>query len=569
MADFLDSSNEIHSFPSEYDPNTGEDLSLSKPKQMGLDLTPVRVMQAPDGRVIPVKYSDVQEATKLGLKPTEQVEAENAAQKSRNKTASGDIGYTPNKTESFWGNAANAATANTLPQVEGLIGGVKSSLNGGSFGSGFEGSKQAAQAVQTARERTNPITSELGSILGSGTTLAATGGVSNIPSMVAAGAGLGATSELENQINRDQPLSTQSIANAGGIGGAQALIGGIAGKGIQKLGNIANKAGTGFISQPVKEGFTEGLQGGELANPDVNRQVFKTGAVGARNFNDLTSGIKSEIGKTKGDLLNQIGPVDTNSIRDLINEEQQNIYNKYQDTAFSREKDSLNNTYNLFDEAKDTLKADPNNPVALDKVKQILQDVQYSDIKPIKQSRDALQSVHNVRNGIMNYLQDQSEKLGGTNAGYKNIAEAEDADALHSIQFTPQEVTSLGTNNPSASAIAKLDNAQQLNTKLQNNPAISNDIKSRFNDALNNLSEIGRKANLATTVSKGGLPNVANQAGYLLQKTPPIVQGIARTIYGIPEGIFNNLPIEIQKAISISPDLAKKFQTRNNQQSQQ
>jgi hypothetical protein len=593
MALFQDDNGSIIEHEDNFDPNTGENLSIndfvSKVKAKGGNVKPINLFQDTKGTQVAVPVGQEKKFIDLGLKPIQQIEAEQSAQQAHKKVLSGDIGYQPNKSESFLGSAVNSATANITPQVEGLLSHTPIGL-----GNNSQESREIAQSLQANRERENPISSALGSAVGTGVTAAATGGVSSIPKMVAAGAGLGGVSELESQINKEQPLSTEKIAQQGGLGGTEALVGAGIGKGIQKLGEIAGKAGKGLIPQNVRDNFLEGLQGKELASPEVNREVQKSGAIYAKHYNDALRDIKSEIGSTKGDLLHEIGmtniekpadilgingqkvgestantvgrvPVGQDTIRELIENEQKNLINAYDRTALSHEKESLNNAYNLLQESMDTIELNPPDAHTMDLIKQKLGDIQFDDVKPIKKSRDALKAIHNVREGIMNYLESQSEKLGGTNKSYKNLIDAEEADKLHSIQFSPSEVMSLGSDTPSAEAMNKLDNAEQFYSKIKNNPALSPEIKNRMGRLLDDMVTVAKRANVAKAAAKGGVANVANQAGYLLSKTPKPLQSFAKTVYGIPESIYNNLPIIIQRSIAMYPDLANKFKSQDNQ----
>jgi len=569
MAYFTDNQGNIIQHPDKYDKDTGENIGISEfinsAKQNGADVQPIHLFQDEKGQKVAVPYGQEKKFLDLGLKDIGQVSAEKSAQEAHEKLARGDIGYTPNKTESFWGTALNAATANLVPQATGLVAGVTNKLKGGSFGSRFNEEKEAEQAAQTARENANPITSEAGKILGSGLTLGLTGGVTSIPRMMAAGAGYNALSNVEEDINKNKPLSVGEVSEEGLQGAAEGLGGGILGKGIQKIGSMVSKAGKGILPKAIKEAY----MAENLTGPGVDREIQTQSATSSKNLMDAISDIKSEVGKRKSELLKGKGELTHEPIVDLINKEQLELLKPT--TGYAQDRESLNNAYDYLNEVKEDLIKNPNSPVSIDRAKQKLQDIEFNIDKPIRHSKEALKATHNVRNGIMNYLQDETEHLGGTNKGYKAILDAEEATGLQNIQLSPSEVLSLGSNNPSPAALNKFDNLIGFNNKIQSNASIDQTIKSKLNTLIDDMSNISKKANISKGVANTTSQNVANQVGNLVRSTPQWVQKTAKTIYGIPESVYNNLPLEIQRTIAIYPDYAKKFKNsmdKNNEQPQ-
>lgn len=564
--------------PDNYDPNTGENLAIndfvSKVTQKGGNVTPVNIFQDEKGNHVAVKHGDEKRFLDLGLKPLEQIKNEELSQKSHEDLLKGKIGYTPSKTESFIGSAASGASANITPQVSGALEGVRSLSKGGSFGSGYHQGKDIAQALQANRETENPISSTLGNIVGSGITTAAIGGISSIPKMALANAGLGGISEGVGAVNKDKNVyETEQAAQEGTLtGGVVGAAGGYLGKGVQKVAESLGKAGYEFIPQSIRQAFRDGLFKNNLANSEINKDEFKVGATYAKKIADTSRKLKNDVGQAKSDILHEVGPVSYDDVFNLIDNEQENLVKDFYGTKYSHEKESIDNALNLLEETKGTLKLHPNDPVLLDKTKQKIGDIQYDDVKPIKKSKDALDSIHRVRSGIAKHLEDAAEKitlpdseisgLGKTNEAYKNLVDIEEADKLHNIDFTPSEIISLGSSNPSASAVNKLDNFKILNDKIQNNIAVSNEIKQDYNTLLNDIETAASRATNAKNVAKGGLPNLANQIGYGISQTPLPLQTVGKLIFGVPQQIYKNLPVETQKMMELYPEYRKIMQEK-------
>lgn len=571
MAVFIDNNGNLIEHEDKYDPETGENTAINEfinsAKQKGQEVKPIHIFQDTKGQKVFVPYGNEKKFLDLGLKDIGQVSAEKSAQEAHEKLARGDIGYTPNKTESLWGKALNSASGNLVPQATGLVAGVANKLKGGTFGSRFNEEKEAEQAAQTARENANPITSEVGNIIGSGLTLGLTGGVTSIPRMMAAGAGYNALSNIEEDINKNKPLSVGEVSEEGLHGAAEALGGGILGKGIQKVGSMVSKAGKGVLPKAIKEAY----MAENLTGPGVDREIQTQAATSSKNLMDAISGIKTEIGEKKSDLLRKRGQLSHKPVIDLIDEEQAKLLKKQPKTGYSADLDSINNATEFLDEIKSDLRKNPRSPQAMDRAKQKLQDIEFNIDKPIRHSKEALKATHNVRNGIMNYLQDETEKLGGTNKGYKTILDAEDATGLKDIELSPSEVLSLGSNNPSPPALNKFDNLMNFYNKIKDNQVVDPNIKNKLSTNIANMLSISKKANISKGVANNTAQNVANQVGNLVRSTPQWVQKTAKTIYGIPESVYNNLPLEIQRTIAIYPDYAKKFKNsmdKNNEQPQ-
>lgn len=567
-----------------FDPETGENLAInefiSDVAKKGRKVTPVRIFQDfKNNKQVYVPYGQEKKFVELGLKPVEQLEAEESSTQAHNKLMRGETGYHPNETESFWNSALDTATANIRPQLAGVAGGVENTLKGGSFGRGFEEAKDISQAQHMNRERENPITSMLGSTAGSLATLGATGGATSIPRMIAAGAGLGGLNETEKGFNQDKSLGEIGNEAFEGAteGGAGALAGGLVGKGIQKAAEGLGKAGYGFIPSSVKKGFKEGIEGTDLANPEVNRAIQTRGSTLARDVQDIIygkGGIKSEVGQAKGDILEALknNPnISHNELNDLINKEQFNIVKAYDRTKYTDERESLNHAYNLLEEAKGTLDLNPNDPVEIDKAKQMLGELQYNKDKPIKNSRDAKNSINNVREKAKSYLEGLADNLQGTNQSYKTLLDADEADILNSARFTPEDITSLGKEAPTASVLNKIDNFKRLNDTLQGNPHLPQELKIKMNDILNKINRFSDQTETARSVAKGGFPNLANQIGYgahrfsnaLEDFTPdalkPVKNAVGETIYGIPTATYKSLPLQIQELIRLNPEYREKF----------
>ena len=93
--------------------------------------------------------------------------------------------------------------------------------------------------------------------------------------------------------------------------------------------------------------------------------------------------------------------------------------------------------------------------------------------------------------------------------------------------------------------------------------------KNKLNTLIDDMSNLAKKANISKGVANNTAQNVANQVGNLVRRTPQFAQELAKTIYGIPEAVYNNLPLEIQRTIAIYPDYAKKFKEASKNKNEQ
>ena len=158
-------------------------------------------------------------------------------------------------------------------------------------------------------------------------------------------------------------------------------------------------------------------------------------------------------------------------------------------------------------------------------------------------------------------------ELGGTNRAYKEIIEAQDPqDAYEAILLTPPEIESIGSDVPSATALLKLKNANELNKSIQENPFSPQSTKDTFNTLLQDLNEITERANIAKKIQSGKGILGAKLGNYLNPEKNALTKGIqqlnksaSKGINGVSEVYFNKLDPKIQKLIETSPKFAKKY----------
>lgn len=332
MSDFVDSKGLIHTFPSEYDPKTGEDLSLQQPKKLGLDLTPVKLMQTSDGKQVPVKFDELQEALKYGLKPVEQVQAENKAEFSNEKVLGGNINSTPNKTETLYSQLGNSLSLGTSPNIEGgaeaLIDKLKGSKD--SISDLYNNNKKAYQASLTAQQNQHPMESNIVKGIGTGI-LSIPAGELSIPAQLGASGAIGATSQANESVNQEKPLSQVATESAeSGLGSA---LGSGVGLGLGNLGATAAKA-TGKIAPAIlpKDSsnlYKYGAQGEDYLDAAVREKALNDTASASKNIFNTINQTGKNIGSLKGDELNNLGeesvtykidPNKVNNFKDLDNQ---------------------------------------------------------------------------------------------------------------------------------------------------------------------------------------------------------------------------------------------------------
>lgn len=220
----------------------------------------------------------------------------------------------------------------------------------------------------------------------------------------------------------------------------------------------------------------------------------------------------------------------------------------------------------LLNHAKYELETRPNSTHAIDSVKQTLGNKIFNE-GFLKKNYYGKEIIDQVREDAQKALEGHIPELGGTNRAYKEIIEAQDPqDAYEAILLTPPEIESIGSDVPSATALLKLKNANELNKSIQENPFSPQSTKDTFNTLLQDLNEITERANIAKKIQSGKGILGAKLGNYLNPEKNALTKGIqqlnksaSKGINGVSEVYFNKLDPKIQKLIETSPKFAKKY----------
>lgn len=595
---FLAPDNSLVEAPAEYDPKTGENLTISRISKLAPELKPVIMMQAPDSDTpISVPYDKLHFAISKGLKPFEQIQNENAANVAKQSIKEGNLGmfgeYNPTENESFKGGLARGLSSNIEPQVVGAVKGVANLAKGGDYLPAYREGRDIEESANTGLKEVNPKSYVGGELLGN-TAQFALGNEAELGSVaskipfgsfgrnIAGGTALGAASGAAESANKGQDISdiAENSAKNAGIGGAGAGLGygagklvGLAGEGISGL---ANKA----ITPEAKSSFQAALKGKDFNNPQVQKEVLDTAANYTGDLKNTIDEVRKLVGKQKETHLNSIGDIS----HDQINSSLENAYNKLD---FLESKTGDDEVLNAIKQGKSkiigamsTLEKNPNSAVAIDIVKRDLAAPIY-DTKGNFVSKSGTTNVH----GISSILEDARksaqeiieshlpDKIKGTNQAYKDILEAQHPqEAYDKVIPDLSQTDALIKGNKSLSIRKRLNNLEDFNKDIQNNPEISSDIKTKLNNIIDKYDDVIHDASIVNKISnasgiKPWTPENQTALGAKLgTKLAPqnsefgqSTQKTAQFINGVAKDYFDKQPPHIQKLIRTSPDFVKKL----------
>lgn len=314
MALFSDNNGNIIEHEDNFDPNTGENLSvndfINKVKQKGGNVTPINLFQDKKGQQVAVPYGQEKKFIDLGLKPVEQIEAENKADISNKKVLSGDINSTPNKTDTFYSQLGNSLSLGSSPNIEGAGEALIDKLRGSkdSLSNLYDTNKKAYQSSLTAQQNQHPIESNLVKGIGTGILSVPTGGL-NIPAQLGANAALGAAGQANESVNQENSLSQVAAQSAeSGLGSA---LGAGVGLGLGNLGTSAARA-TGKIAPALlpknsSNLYKYGVQGEDYLDPAVREKALNDTAGASKGLFNAIMQTGQNIGKLKGNELDNLG----------------------------------------------------------------------------------------------------------------------------------------------------------------------------------------------------------------------------------------------------------------------
>lgn len=573
MASFQAPNGQLVDVPDQYDPKTGENLALKTVQQQAPELSPVQIMVDPTSKQNVITPADkVNDALKLGLIPQDQYKNDQLAAQSKQKVQSGDIGYDSSKGSSLIGGLSKGLSANTLPVLSGIYGAAKNIVTGSdqSASEAYLNDRNAAQSVQTAQEKSNPITFGTGDIVGGSTLLAPAGG--SIGALAKAGALYGAGSNVGSDLSKGDlsNLGTNAISGAGegAIGG---VVGGLVGNAASGALKLAGNAISHAISPEAKQAFKLAASGEDLTNPEIQQKVINASVDYHNVLANNVEQIQKTLGQQKGDILSALDDlgVDHTPLINSIDDNIGQLKALSEKTGNSKELSSLDNAQKILTESKLTLAKNPDSATAIDKIKQDIGDEIYNQLPDAPLHRNVKNILQNVRSDAQHYLESQSDNLKGTNVGYKDVTDALNSTGLDQIVPSPSEMTSLGSLVPSDSALTKYNNLLSFNRNIQDNSSISPEVKSNLGGIVSDLQSIAQKSKTAKTIqgSVGHLnplksttqAPIAAMLGNQINNASNLIKPITDTINGIPRDIYNNLPIQLQNAIQTSPTIAQQI----------
>lgn len=318
LTHFKTSDGKLISSPSEFDTKTGENLTIKKGSQLGL--TPIKMMMSQKGTVVPVTYDELGEAFKLGLKPQEQVEAEQNAAQSLQNVKEGNIGLNNVPiSSSVVAGLGRGMSSNLEPQAVGAYEGLKNLTQGGDFTPAYKQGVLAEESANTALQKAHP-NAYLGGEIAGGTTQFMGGAEAELPQLaskipfgsfgrnVVGSAGLGVLGGGTEAANQGSDIS-QGAVQGGKYGTLGAILGqtggALLGKGIgaaRTLGNV----GSHLIPTEATDYLKAGMQGENYLSPEFREQNLNAVAEAPKNIFNTLMESKQGIGAQKGGELNNL-----------------------------------------------------------------------------------------------------------------------------------------------------------------------------------------------------------------------------------------------------------------------
>ncbi len=601
LTTFIDKSNNIVQFPSRFDPGTGKDLLIDEVKQKIPDLTPIKVMQDKQGNQVPIPYDRIKEFVDLGLKPVEQVQAEQSAQQSKQNLLSGKIpGYIPSKSTSYLAGLGESSSSGLEPQAVGAYEGLKSLATGGDFTPAYQQGRDIEVGLNKAAQNTNPKSYLGGQVSGGvmqalggnaaqlGAKTALTGvqplssAIDTIASKIpfqsfgkqAVGQGIqGAVSsgmEAENQGQNDVGAQALKGAEYGGLGaiGGQAL-GELGSLGVKGLNSGLNAA----IAPEARTTLSQGLKNIDYSSPAVQEPLLNKAAGNQKLFENTIDDIRSTIGSQKNDLLNSIESVDHSPLKDNFQKNLDLLDDLKNKTGDPERLNAISQAQDKLKGAIKTLDLNPNSASSVDEVKQDLAaplfDTKGNFIsKSGNTNINGIQSIlGNSRQNAQLFLEDYlPNDLKGTNKAYQTILRAQNPqEAYDAVIPTMDDMNSLIKGNMSLGLRNKINNLHDLNSEVQQSSVLPQETKSNMQDLTDSFLNTAKQASLAQKVqnASGVMPNASNQAkwgakiGTYLSPQNNVLTSAAEDVYnGIPKNIYDNLPTSIQNVVKSSPSFA-------------
>jgi len=592
--------------PTEYDPKTGENLTITNTLKDAPELKPIIMMRAPDSdKDIRVPLDKVHYALTQGFKSLDQLDAEQSAQQSKSKLLAGDLGdYHPSKTKSALLGAANEASFNVEPQVVGAAKGIANVLQGGNYQPAYEQGKLEEEAVNKSAQKENPNSYLAGQIVGGGAQMAG-GGMAKLPAIaekvapytfgtvgrnIAGGSVLGAAGGAGDAANQDLDVEEGALkgAESGALGSAVGLAGG---KALQYAGKGLKGLYHSVVAPEATQGLSAGLKGENFNQPQVREEALNKAADLTGDIRDTIDEVRSLVGKQKSEHLQSLPPVDHSSLTDIFNKNIDALTEMESKTGNKERLNAIEQAKEHLKGAISTLKKNPNSAIAVDEVKQDLASPIYdtqgnyvskSGNTNVKKVSDILES---SRSDVQNFLENLlPDKLKGTNQAYKTILEAQNPqEAYDAVIPELGQIEGLTKGKRSLVIRKRLNNLADFNEDIQKNDQLPDSIKNKLNDKVSEIEDVIKRGSLANSIENASGRNPLD-AGFqaklgsaigselspatnqVVNSTVKAGQGIGtgakvvgNTIYGVAKEVYDHLGPRTQQLIRTSPEFAAKL----------
>lgn len=588
---FVAPDNRLIDAPSNYDPKTGENLTIQKAAKLAPELKPVIMMKAPDTDTpISVPYEKINLALSHGLKPFEQIQAENAANVARQNVKEGNLGINPDQYTSFKAGLARGVSFNAEPQIVGAAKGLINLAQGGDYLPAYREGRDIEESANTAIQKANPK-SYLGGELVGNTAQFLSGNEAELPALaekiplgsfgrnVAGSAAVGALSNANAAANKGEDVTQNAVKGAeiGGLGGA-------AGYGAGALLGLGGEIGKGLVNKAItpeaKSAFKSGLEGTDYSNPEVQEKILNTAANYTGNLKNILDDIRGLIGKQKETHLNSIGDVDHTPMNQSLENAYSELDNLESKTGDDEVLNAIAQAKNKVIGAMSTLEKNPGSALAIDAVKRDLAAPIY-DTKGNFVSKSGTTNIHNISSILENARKDAQtqienflpDKIKGTNQAYKDILDAQNPqEAYDKVIPDISQTESLIKGNNSLSIRKRLNNLEDFNNDIQNNPQVPDNLKNKLNDIVNNYDDVINQASIVNKISQAqGLKpwtpenqtflgaKVGTKLSPLNNDFTKSLQYGAQTINGVLKSYYDSQPTYIQNLIKTSPQFAQKL----------
>ncbi len=582
----------------EYDPKTGENLTISKITKMAPELKPIVLMKPHDSETpVRVPLDKLHFAVSQGWKTYPQMQAENQSDVAKQTVKEGRLDLLGENTpsdeiQSLRAGAGRAMSFNAEPQIVGAVKGIGNKLSGGDYLPAYREGRDIEESANESLKNQNPKSYLGGEVAGSLSQFVAApeaelGGLaSKIPfgsfgrnvAGNAAASGLSGATEAANKGQDINNIASEGLKETG-IG----ALGGATGYGAGELGSLALKGAektTGILARPeTRTAFTSAMHGEDFTNPEVQKQVLDTAANYKGKLEGIIDNVRSAVGAQKQNHLNSIGSVDTKPLQDQFSKIYNNLESLKSKTGDLDELHVIGQAQLKLAGAEETLSKNPT-AIGVDKAKQALQgeifgpNGEFISRSGNKNIHDVTSVLENARKSTQKYIEDLlPNQLKGTNKAYQDILNATNPqDAYDKVIPDLNQIESMTKGNKSLVTRKVLNNLEDFNGAIQTNPHVPNDVKSQLNEIVENYDDVIHRASVVNKINSASgynplkeenLTYGASKLGsYLNPENNEVVrstQKIGQTINGVLKDYYDRQSPEIQNLIKNSPEFAQRL----------